>query len=286
MTRLRAALAALLVSSGPSLGRAPPAEVVARATDMSEIRSRLAWSLLVMGKSDAALRQFVRLAGALPESGEFKVGLALAAADSGDLSGGARAMRRALRTAPESVATVVVDPRLSPCLERLTSRYVRWLARRDDVGQDATLMLASLYFLRRDLESARYAIELGRVAGDRSPSVDNLEKLIDGLERPPPQEASLDPEQPPMEPPPFAQDTASLAAEPPLAVIEPDEGDEETSAPETPAAEAPREPVDFDRLLENVAAVNGALDRFTRKLLAAMAAAKGQGRKNSDEVTK
>lgn len=298
MSRTRAAIAVLLLVVG---GSAAAAET--EGFSVPTIRSRLAWSLLIMGDSTAALRQFTRLSG-IDDSAAPRVGSALSSADLGDYAGAARAMRAALRVNPDSLAEVSLDPRLRPVVDRLAGDSIQWLAGNEGVQQDALLLLASLNYLRGDGDSARYAVDLAHAAGDHSRSADNLRRLIDELAPPPapqpapwpePQDAGLPaeaaampapdpagieqaPKPQPDLPPDPQLDTAPVAGPTP----EPQPEAEPETEPETrpvseecgpPAPEpapVPHDPVDFEKLRSDVGTVAGTLDRFTAKLLKAM----------------
>ena len=143
----------------------------------SEMRWRVAWALLATGRDRAALRQFARLAGRDPDAGGPKIGYALSAARLGDLTNAARAMRRVLRVDPDALVTVPIDPTLRIRLEMLRTQYMKRLARFDH-DRDGAVMLATVCCMIGESDTAQYAIGYLTANGDRGPTTENLNRLI------------------------------------------------------------------------------------------------------------
>ncbi len=259
----------------------------------SEMRWRVAWALLASGRDRAALRQFARLAGREPDAGGPKIGYALAAARLGDVSNAARAMRRVLRVDPDALAAVPMDESLHGRLVPLRTQYMRRLARFDH-DRDGALMFASVCYLLGEADSARYAIGYLTANGDRGPTTENLDRLVNELANPPIIEvAAAEPptivepseEQPVDEPLDF---TLVFRDEEPVPVpisapVTPEVGDPRAPvSADSPPAPAPkpvaihevpeRYRVDYDKLRDGLGSVSGALDTFTQKLIRNLAA--------------
>lgn len=143
----------------PVTDQAPPA---------SDMRARVAWTLLASGSDSAAQRQFSRLAGRQPNAAMPKIGYSLSAAGMGDLSNAARAMRRVLRVNPDALREVELEHRLRLRLETLRTGYLRRLARFDH-DRDGAIMLASLCYMLREDETARHAIRYLKSARANGP---------------------------------------------------------------------------------------------------------------------
>ena len=117
------------------------------------------WTHLSAGRFSQALYSFAHQASRKPTEGAAKVGYALSAAALGGLSRSVGAMRCALRIDPESMHSLSIDEQLQSGIERLIESYEAFGC---EIGHnhDMAFMIASLYYLLRDLESARTAIEL------------------------------------------------------------------------------------------------------------------------------
>ncbi len=158
----------------PVTDQAPPA---------SDMRARVAWTLLASGSDSAAQRQFSRLAGRQPNAAMPKIGYSLSAAGMGDLSNAARAMRRVLRVNPDALREVELEHRLRLRLETLRTGYLRRLARFDH-DRDGAIMLASLCYMLREDETARHAIRYLKSARANGPETRNMERLVLELTQP------------------------------------------------------------------------------------------------------
>ncbi len=137
------------------------------------------WEELANGSYSAARSIFAADVQRHPERGTPKVGYALAAAAGGDLERGSWAMRRAFRIDPSSIKYAEVDDRLRSQIGLLLDRF---LARRGE-NRDAAFMVAALYYLLGDADSARGAMDWAVQHGDSSLSLQNLGKLIMVLNR-------------------------------------------------------------------------------------------------------
>jgi len=144
----------------------------------SDIATGNGWTLLGNNQASAALTDFGRQAQASPSKGDPKVGYALASADLGRLDKGVWAMRRALRTDPDALHYVTLDQQLDAKVEHIIQQYEKKLAYSSSDG-DAAFMLASLHYLRRDIEAAHTNIDQAMLANHVSASTRNLKDLID-----------------------------------------------------------------------------------------------------------
>jgi len=141
------------------------------------------WTLLGNNRASAALTDFGRQAQAAPNKGGPKVGYALASADLGRLDRGVWAMRRALRIDPESLHYVALDRHMDAKVDQIIHQYQN---RYDQHKQSSSLrdadtafMLASLHYLKRDMQAARKHINQAMLANHVSASTKNLRILID-----------------------------------------------------------------------------------------------------------
>lgn len=139
------------------------------------VSAAVAWDHLAEGRIGVARSSFAAAAQASPQKGAPNVGFALSTAAGGDLIGGAKAMRRALRLDPGAFQEVKVDTRLTPLLGDIARRYEAAPAGAIS-RSDTAFMLASLSYLSGDLPDARTAI-----AGDRHnyPSTRNLKEIVE-----------------------------------------------------------------------------------------------------------
>jgi len=136
------------------------------------------WTLLGNNQASAALTDFGRQAQASPSKGDPKVGYALASADLGRLDKGVWAMRRALRTDPNALHYVTLDPQLDAKVGQIIQQYEKKLAY-SSRDADAAFMLASLHYLRHDIEAARTNINQAMLTRHISPSTKNMRDLIE-----------------------------------------------------------------------------------------------------------
>jgi len=136
------------------------------------------WTLLGNNHASAALTDFGRQAQASPSKGGPKVGYALASADLGRLNKGVWAMRRALRIDPESLHYVALDQHMDAKVAQIIRQYEKKMAY-SGTDTDAAFMLASLHYLRRNMEAARSNIDQAMQARRISTSTKNLRGLID-----------------------------------------------------------------------------------------------------------
>jgi hypothetical protein len=225
----------------------------------SEVDDQQAWRLLEQRSYAWAASQFTSLIDRHPGDGRPVLGYALAVASSGDLACGEDAIRWVLRRDPGALDRVPSRPRVRRRAEVLTARYHEQLPP-GGADRRALLTLAALYYVAGDEDSARSAASLARRLGDQSVAAINMLELLGPAPSPPfvsapaPRSAS---------PPPVAAEPV-----PPIAVREPATA---SAAVEQPATALPGEPVDYDRLRDELMEMSDALDRFTRKLLGAMA---------------
>ncbi len=139
------------------------------------------WDRLGEGNPYDAMHIFAEEADANPNDGVAKIGLGLAAAETGDLARGVWAMRRALRVDAESIRYVPVDRRIAGRIRALMSAY-RADAQAPDKRADYSFMLAALHYLVDERAAARDEVRLALEYGDRSNSANNLDKMLRGEE--------------------------------------------------------------------------------------------------------
>ena len=139
------------------------------------------WVLLGNNQASAALVDFSRQAQASPTKGDPKVGYALASADLGHLNKGVWAMRRALRIDPHALHYISLDKHLDAKVAYMIVQYEKKLAY-SPRDADAAFMLASLHYLRRDMNAARTNIDQAMLIQHDSPSTNNLKNLIDHVD--------------------------------------------------------------------------------------------------------
>jgi len=153
-----------------------------RTYDRGGSHTATGWTLLGNNQASAALTDFGRQAQASPSKGAPKVGYALASADLGQLDKGVWAMRRALRTDPHALHYVTLDQPLDAKVGQIIRQYEKKLDYSSRDG-DAAFMLASLHYLRRNIEAARTNINQAMLARHVSTSTINLKNLIDQEKR-------------------------------------------------------------------------------------------------------
>ncbi len=139
----------------------------------------LGWKLFGDGKPYDALRVFAQEATDDAKDGVAKVGVALAAADTGDLARGVWSMRRALRVDPEGLRYVPIDRRSAGRVRQLMVEY-RKEQSAPEKRRDHAFMLAALHYLLDEDEAARDEVRLAIEYGDRSNSANNLSKILSG----------------------------------------------------------------------------------------------------------
>ena len=135
------------------------------------------WRLYGEGKSYDALRVFAQQASRDEEDGVAKVGVALAAAETGDLARGVWSMRRALRIDPEGLRYVPIDRRVGERIRHLMVEYRRNPGSAEK-RRDHAFMLSALHYLLDENDAARDELRLAVEFGDRTNSVNNLEKIL------------------------------------------------------------------------------------------------------------
>ncbi len=161
-----------------SAASTPPAAANTTPAGDGSAVYRGAWASLAEGHYARALAAFVDEASSHPNQGRPKVGYALSAAAGGDLVRGVWAMRRALRIDPNAMHSVTVDGALRHRVEQLIARYVESADYALD-DAEATFMLASLYYLLRESDSARNAVKVALAGDASSPSTVNLVRIIE-----------------------------------------------------------------------------------------------------------
>jgi len=158
-------------------GSSAPADTLHNGPNHSS--NNQGWEELANGSYAAARSIFVAEVQRHPERGIPKVGYSLAAAAGGDLERSSWAMRRAFRIDPWSIKYAEVDDRLRSQIGLLLDRFQ---ARKGET-RDAAFMVAALYYLLGDADSARGAMDWAVQHGDSNLSLQNLGKLIMVLNR-------------------------------------------------------------------------------------------------------
>ena len=140
------------------------------------------WTALLEGRLEEAVRQFGAASRAQPQSGEPRVGYALASAASDHFERAVRAMRYAFWLDPDGVRELIFDDALDPLVRTLSTRFAFMAA--DEIDEaDAAFMVGALHYLLRENEAAHEAVTLLIRTGDRKPGTSNLVDLI-SAERP------------------------------------------------------------------------------------------------------
>jgi len=137
------------------------------------------WDLIRKGRSHTALDVFSEIANYNPASGGPKLGYAIAAADSGQLSKSVWAMRRVLEADSEFFRHFSIDGRLERKLVRLTRKYRGYSHGLRE--RDAHFMTASLHYLLGNRRECLEAIERNKKVDDYSPSAMNLHRLAENF---------------------------------------------------------------------------------------------------------
>lgn len=130
------------------------------------------WDLIRRHQSHTAFEIFMDIAESNPAAGQPKLGIAVAAADTGRLPRSVWAMRRLLEFTPAAIQLFRPDDWLIHRLRRLVGKYH---SRSHGLPQkDAVFMQASLYYLLKDKTACLAAIDLSREVNDDSDSARNL----------------------------------------------------------------------------------------------------------------
>jgi len=137
-----------------------------------------AWELLAGGSADAALEAFDCLADVLPDDGLPLIGFALAASLLDEHEDATAVMREALRVDPEALRYVPDDERLHGQLAQLVVHY-ETRARQQYGDVDALFMVAALWYLLGQEDTAHYAIDIAVTLGDADPSTLSLQALLE-----------------------------------------------------------------------------------------------------------
>ena len=135
------------------------------------------WRLLSAAEYDQAQLHFGDEALACPQRGAPRVGYALAAAATGDLKAGVKAMRTALFVEPQVLSSIRLDEPLVVLVSDLIARY-EFACRDIVVEADGAFMAAGLHFLLGEYEAADDAIRAAIGAGCEDPTTRVLEELI------------------------------------------------------------------------------------------------------------
>lgn len=134
------------------------------------------WRLLQQNRSREALTIFEKLNQSSPGAGLPKLGVSIAAADTGNLSKSITAMRRALVFHPGALYQFKYGPQLGDTLKRLILKY----RESDAVSEnDVYFMQAALYFLLKDKPACLQAVNRIKQGNDTSDSARNLFYMVE-----------------------------------------------------------------------------------------------------------
>jgi hypothetical protein len=137
-----------------------------------------AWGLLAVGDDERALDAFDCLEGSLAEDGQPLIGYALAASALGEQEYAIAAMRDALRIDPASIAYLPDDERLRERVRELMAPY-ETRARTQYADVDALFMVAAMWYLVGEPQTADHALSVGITLGDADSSALNLRAMIE-----------------------------------------------------------------------------------------------------------
>jgi hypothetical protein len=217
-------------------------------------RMNVAWEFMASGHYMGAVRHFTREGTRDSTCAGPKIGYAFGSAAMGDLGRGAKSMRQALWLDPATVRAFRLDRRVHPLATKLIDRCLLRLGA-DDTDKDTAFFLAALYYIIRDEQGSRYAIEIVRGNDDDATSAVHLEELIEErfgsvVVMPEPVVATA--------PGPLTE---------PAVVMRPIAEPRAVEPVEPPRPVPPTEPVDYDKLRTNMKDVSDALNSFAEKLV-------------------
>ena len=130
------------------------------------------WDLIKNGRSQTALGIFEAISAAAPASGNPRLGIAVAAADTGQLAKSVAAMRRALEFNPGALQIFEPEAWLKERLPPLIKKFEN-----PSPGlaiQDIFFMQAAFYYLVKDQHACLEAVRRGKQANDTTDSALNL----------------------------------------------------------------------------------------------------------------
>jgi hypothetical protein len=137
-----------------------------------------AWGLLAAGDAERAVDAFDCLSGSLAEDGLPLIGYALAASALGEHEYAIAAMRDALRIDPGSLGYLPDDERLRERVATLLP-YYETRAKTQYADVDALFMVAALWYVVGEPQTAHYALSVGITLGDGDSSALNLSAMIE-----------------------------------------------------------------------------------------------------------
>ncbi len=130
------------------------------------------WDLIKKYRSDTALEIFEDISDVRPAAGKPKIGVAIAAAEIGQLPKSVTAMRQALRYNPAALQLFEPEEWLKLRLKKLVEKYQ---GRSHGLNnQDACLMRTAFYYMLRNQDACLESVRLGKKAEDTSDSALNL----------------------------------------------------------------------------------------------------------------
>lgn len=178
----------IYASSAPEICPAPIVEAPAPAAwepdyrvftqqSAANVPATKAWRLLMYGNDAAARDAFTVEAETYPKLAEPKIGYSLASASLGEYSTGIWAMRRAIESDPDSVASLNLGQWSDEPVERLVERYEQFRYENPQ-ALGPRFMVAALQYLRDQPELAREALGPEPVAGWSILSTRRLDAMI------------------------------------------------------------------------------------------------------------
>lgn len=130
------------------------------------------WDLIKEGQSLAAIKIFENISKATPAAGIPRLGIAIAASETGQLPKSVTAMRMALRYNPGAIQLFEPEDWLTDRLKKLVKKYQGPTHGLPD--PDAFFMTAAFYYMLRDRAACLEAARRGRKTNDTSDSALNL----------------------------------------------------------------------------------------------------------------
>ena len=136
------------------------------------------WTYLAWGNFQAAINVFAKDIQSFPDAGIPKVGFALASAAAGNMTEGVLAMREAFIVDPDSIHYFYFNEKVLLIIDDLIEKY-EYEFRQSNKHPDEAFMVSALHYLKYDYGNAHEAINRAITAGDQSPSLGKLHRLVD-----------------------------------------------------------------------------------------------------------
>ena len=136
------------------------------------------WIYLARRNFQAAINVFAKDIQSFPDAGIPKVGFALATAEAGNMTEGVLAMREAFIVDPDSIHYFYFNEKVLLIIDDLIEKY-EYEFRQSNKHPDEAFMVSALHYLKYDYGNAHEAINRAITAGDQSPSLGKLHRLVD-----------------------------------------------------------------------------------------------------------